>query len=69
MSELDNYRKKIKLLLDNWNADFDKLEAGIGKSGANPELEYDGVISALRQHRYNAKSKLEETKQHGQNAR
>ena len=58
MSELDIYKKKLEFLLDNWNAEFDKFEARIGKAGADPKVEYDGVISALRQRRY--KAKLEE---------
>jgi hypothetical protein len=69
MSELDNYQNKIEFLLDNWNAEFDKFEARIGKSGADPESEYDGVISALRQHRHKATSIIEGIKQHGKDQR
>ena len=67
MSELDTYQNKIEFLLDNWNAEFDKLEARMGKSGADPEADYDGVISALRQHRHKATSIIEEINQHGKN--
>ena len=69
MSELDNYQNKIVFLLDNWNAEFDKLEARMGTSGADPEADNDAVISALRQHRHKATSIIEEINQQGKNAR
>ena len=51
MNEKDKYMEKLKPLLDNWNAEFDELEAKIRKSGADPKLDYDEVITALRQYR------------------
>lgn len=51
MSEKDKYIEKIKPLLDKWNAEFDQLEAKIRKCGADPMLDFDEVIIALRQHR------------------
>jgi hypothetical protein len=51
MNEKDKYLEKLKPLLDNWNAEFDELEAKIRMSGADPKDDYDEVITALRQHR------------------
>jgi len=51
MSENNKYREQLEPLIDNWNAEFDKLEAQMRKAGVNPEDDYDEVISALRQHR------------------
>ncbi len=51
MSEEDIYLDKLKPFLDNWNAEFDELEAKIRMSGADPKDDYDEVITALRQHR------------------
>jgi hypothetical protein len=69
MSELDNYQNKIEFLLNNWNAEFDKLEARMGKSGADPEADYDEVITTLQQHRNKATSIIEEINQYGNNTR
>jgi hypothetical protein len=51
MSKKDEYLEKLKPLLDNWNAEFDELEAKIRMSGADPKDDYDEVITALLQHR------------------
>jgi len=59
MSESDKYREKLKSLLDKWIAEFDKLEEKIRKAGEDPKVDYDEQITALRQHRYKAKAKLE----------
>jgi hypothetical protein len=39
----DNYIEKFKALLDRWNAEFDQLEAIIGKSGAVPMGDFDSA--------------------------
>ena len=51
MSEKDKYIEKIKPLLDQWNAEFDQLEAKIRECGTERMLDFDEVIIALRQHR------------------
>lgn len=51
MNERDKFIEKFKPLLDKWNAEFDELEAEIRKTGADPKIDYDEVISALRQRR------------------
>lgn len=51
MSEKEKYMGKLKPLLDKWNAEFDQLEAKIRKSGADPMVDFDEVILALRQQR------------------
>ncbi len=56
MSETDKNREKLEFLLDNWNAEFDKLEVNIRLAGADPKVDYDEVITALRQHRYKTKA-------------
>jgi len=60
MSERDKNREKLESLLDNWNAEFDKLEVRIRLAGADPKVDYDEVITELRQHRYKAKTKPED---------
>lgn len=56
MGETDNYRKKLQSLLDDWNADFDKLDAMLRNAGVDPKHEWDEVVTGLRQHRYAANS-------------
>jgi len=52
MSETDKNREQLESMLAKWNADFDKLEARIRSSGADPKDDYDEVITVLRQHSY-----------------
>jgi len=59
MSESDNQKDKLKLLLSLWNAEFDKLEAKIRKAGADPKFDANEQRTMLRKHCYKAKSKLE----------
>ena len=59
MSESDNQKDKLKLLLSLWNAEFDKLEAKIRKAGADPRFDSNEQRTMLRKHCYKAKSKLE----------
>ena len=59
MSESDNQKDKLKLLLSLWNAEFDKLEAKIRKAGADSKFDSNEQGSALREHCYTAKNKLE----------
>ncbi len=63
MNELYEYREKLEFLLDNWNAELDKLEDSTGKSGADPKADHDGILSALRQNRYNEIPSLKVNKQ------
>ncbi len=61
MSERDKHREKLESILAKWNADFDKLDARIRNSGADPKVYYDEVITGLRQHHYNRfKTRAEE---------
>ncbi len=53
MNEIDKNREKLESMLVNWIADFDKLDARIRNEVADPNGDYDEVIAALRQHRYN----------------
>jgi len=48
-------REKLESLLNNWNAEFDKLEVKIRMAGADPKVDYDEQITVLRQHNHNAK--------------
>jgi len=59
MSERDKNREKLESMLDKWNAEFDKLEVNIRLSGEDPKVDYDEVITALRQHRHKAKAEPE----------
>ena len=59
MGESDKQRDKFKLLLNLWNAEFDKLEVKIRKAGADSKFDSNEQGSALREHCYTAKNKLE----------
>ena len=59
MGESDKQRDNFKLLLNLWNAEFDKLEAKIRKAGADPRFDANEQRTMLRKHCYKAKSKLE----------
>lgn len=56
MGERDKYREKLESLLDDWNADFDKLDAMSRHAGGDSKYEWDEVITGLRQHRFAANS-------------
>lgn len=58
MNEKDRYKEQLEPLIDNWNAEFDKLEAKMKMAGADPTADYDEVILALRQHRNKTKLHL-----------
>jgi hypothetical protein len=54
MNERDKNREKLEFMLNEWNDEFDKLEAKMRNAGADPKVHYDDVIKELRQHRYKA---------------
>ncbi|MGD9971981.1 MAG: hypothetical protein AB7S77_02850 [Desulfatirhabdiaceae bacterium] len=54
MGETDTYRKKLESLLDDWNADFDKLETTLRNAGVDLKYEWDEVITMLRKQRHAA---------------
>jgi hypothetical protein len=73
MTAREKDREQLKFVLNklcNWNAEFDKSKAPIGKAG--PVLDIDGneqMSAALLQDVYMSKIKLEEIIRHGKDRR
>ncbi len=56
----DAYVEKLKAQLDEWNADLDKLEAKARGAKADAQIKHEEQLASLRQHRDQAKQKLNE---------
>lgn len=59
MSKRSEYVEKMKVKLDEWNADIDKLEAQAKSAEAELKIEYREQLEALKQQRDEAKAKLQ----------
>lgn len=68
MSMKEAYEKKLQAKLDEWSADIDKLKARADSAEADAQLEYYKQIEELRSMRDDAKKKLEELQQAGDDA-
>lgn len=64
----DQYVKKMKAQLDEWNAEIEKLQAKAEKAEANARIEYDSQLRDLRKMRNDAQSKLSELQKAGDEA-
>lgn len=53
------YVEKMKAQLAEWNAELDKLEAKARGATADAQLKYEDQLKSLRQHRDDARQKLE----------
>ena len=51
----DNYSEELEYQINKWNIEFDILEDRIRRAGADPKVDYDEVITALRQHKHKTK--------------
>jgi hypothetical protein len=51
MTERKKYLENLLFLLDKWIAEFDKIEAAIRKTYADPNVDKDEAMTALRQRR------------------
>ena len=51
MAERDAYVKKLKAMLEEWNAEIDKLDAKARKADAEAKIRYEEQVSQLRQKR------------------
>lgn len=51
MNENDKHKKQLEPQINNWNAEFKKLEGKIRKAGVEPKSDYNIVMAALRQRR------------------
>lgn len=56
MSKMDRNRELLKSLLDDWNREFDEMEASIGNSDGDTNFGFDEVITELRRRHYKNKS-------------
>ncbi|MGD2173508.1 MAG: coiled coil domain-containing protein [Gammaproteobacteria bacterium] len=68
MSEKETYRKKIDAKMDEWNAEIDKLEARADRAGADMQLQYYEELKKLRALQEEARSKLDELGDAGDDA-
>jgi len=58
MNKNDKYREQIEPQINNWNAEFNKLEGKIRKTGVGTKSDYRIVMAALRQPRNKTKLNL-----------
>ena len=68
MSEKAAYRQKIEVSMEEWNAEVDKLEARADRAGADMQLQYYEELKKLRALQEEARSKLEELEEAGDDA-
>ena len=60
MSEKDQYAKKAKAKIDEWNADIDKMKAKVDEAEADTTIEYQKQLGVARTQRDEAEAKLKE---------
>ena len=68
MSEKAAYRQKIEASLEECNAEIDKLEARADRAGADMQLQYYEELKKLRALQEEARHKLEELEEAGDDA-
>jgi len=64
----DAYVEKLKVQLDAWNADIDKLEAKAAQAEAEAKIEYQNQLDELRAKRDDVRDKLSAMQQAGEGA-
>ena len=64
----DAYVKKLKALLDEWNADIDKLSAKTDKADADAKIEYHKKLDELKEKRSEIEHKIEVMQESGESA-
>ena len=68
MSELDLYLKKLQAQLDEWKAELDKQKARASGLSADVQLEVNKQIKAFESRLEQAKTKLSELSEVGEDA-
>lgn len=68
MSMKEAYEKKIQAQLDEWGAEIDKLKARADAAEADAQLKYYKEIEELRTMQDDARGKLAELKEAGDDA-
>lgn len=68
MSKRDEYVKKLKVKLDDWNTDLDKLEAKAEHVKEDLKEKYHEEINVVRERRSDIKDKLKELVNCSENA-
>jgi len=68
MSEKAAYRQKIGASMEEWNAEIDKIEARADRAGADMQLQYFEELKKLRALQEEARGKLEELEEAGDDA-
>lgn len=58
MDDKSAYRQKLEARLDQWRADIDKLQSKAREASADARLEYDKQIDTLRKQQDQAREKL-----------
>lgn len=68
MSKRDAYVKRMQAQLDEWNAEIDRLEAKVKKADADSRVEYEKRLADVRRHRDDARARMAEFRQAGDDA-
>ena len=68
MNDKNAYVDKLKAQLDVWAAEIDKLEAKAKMAGADARMELDRQIKELKNNQDNAKAKIRELEDAGEDA-
>lgn len=68
MNEKAAYRQKIEASMEEWNAEIDKFEARADRAGADMQLQYYEELKKLRALQEEARSKLGELEDAGDDA-
>jgi predicted nucleic acid-binding Zn-ribbon protein len=68
MSEKDQYAKKAKAKIDEWNADIDKMKVKMDAAEADAKIEYQQQLDEMRAQRDEAEAKLKEVREAGDEA-
>jgi DNA mismatch repair ATPase MutS len=64
----DAYIHKLKAMLDEWNAEIDRLAAKEDKAGANAKIEYHKKLDELRAKREDIEARIEAMQKAGEDA-
>jgi predicted nucleic acid-binding Zn-ribbon protein len=66
MTTRDEYVEKMKVRLDEWNGEIDRLEAKLAEAGEETKVRLQPPIAKARESRDRVVSKLGELKQSGE---
>jgi uncharacterized coiled-coil DUF342 family protein len=68
MTDKSAYRQKLEAQLDEWGTEIDKLQAKAAEVGADARVELEKQVDELRKRQADAREKLEELNDAGEDA-